>query len=96
MARRQQRRRSSFRPPRGAARETTREDAELDAGARRLLAVHDAGSLDSLVQQLRLVRDEADRTANEQPSPDALRAYRQAFRQLTEAERALGLIGRTN
>ncbi|HKB47022.1 MAG TPA: hypothetical protein VKC57_04955, partial [Ktedonobacterales bacterium] len=70
----------------------TREQAALDAGARRLVAVHDARSLESLVQDLRQLRDEADRVANEQPSPDALREYRRATRELTEAERAIVLI----
>lgn len=94
MARRQQRRRPAFRPPRGAAPETSREQAAVDAGARRLADAHDARSLESLVHDLRQLRDEADRSASDQPSPDALRAYRRACRELTEAERALELIGR--
>jgi len=93
MARRQQRRRPSFRPPRGAASETTREDAAVEAAARRLAGVHSVASLESRVRDLRQLRDEADRTASDQPSPDALRAYRRAARELTEAERALALIG---
>ena len=93
MARRQQRRRSSFRPPRGATPDTTREDVAVEAGARRLLGVHDARSLQSLVHDLRHLRDEADRIASDQPSPDALRAYRRACTELTQAERALVLIG---
>ncbi len=92
MARRQQRRRPAYRPPRGAAPDNTREQAALDAGARRLVAIHDARALESLVQDLRQLRDEADRNANEQPSPDALRAYRRAARELTEAERAVTLV----
>ena len=92
MARRQQRRRPSFRPPRGAAPETTREDAAVESAARRLSGVHSVASLESLVRDLRQLRDEADRTASDQPSPDALRTYRQATRELTEAERALVLI----
>jgi hypothetical protein len=92
MARRQQRRRA-FRPPRGATPDTTREQAALDAGARSLVAVHDARSLESLVQNLRQLHAEADRNANDQPSPDALRAYRRAARELTEAERAFMLLG---
>ena len=93
MARRQQRRRPSFRPPRGAAPETTREDAAVEAAARRLSGVHTVASLESLVRDLRQLRDDADRTASDQPSPDALRAYRRAARELTEAERALALMG---
>ena len=92
MARRQQRRRPAYRPPRGAAPDNTREQAAVDAGARRLVAAHDARSLESLVQDLRQLRDEADRVASDQPSPDALRAYRRAIRELSEAERAIVLI----
>ena len=92
MARRQQRRRPAYRPPRGAAPDNTREQAAVDAGARRLVAVHDARSLESLVRDLRQIRDEADRLASEQPSPDALRAYRRATQELSEAERAMTLI----
>ena len=94
MARRQQRRRPAFRPPRGAEADNTREQAAVDAAARRLLTVHDARALESLVQDLRHLRDEADRRASDQPSPDALRVYRRASRELTEAERAIALIGR--
>jgi hypothetical protein len=57
-----------------------------------LLAGHDARSLESLVGDLRQLRDEADRVANEQPSPDALRTYRRAARELAEAETALTLL----
>jgi hypothetical protein len=64
----------------------------LEAGARRLLTRHDARSLQSLVDDLRQLRDESDRLANEQPSPDALRTYRRAARELAEAERALALL----
>jgi hypothetical protein len=92
VARRQQRRRPAYRPPRGAAADNTREQAAVDAGARRLVAAHDARSLESLVQDLRQLRDEADRIASDQPSPDALREYRRASRELTEAERAIVLI----
>ena len=72
--------------------DNTREQAAVDAGARRLVAAHDARSLESLVQDLRQLRDEADRVASDQPSPDALRAYRRAIRELSEAERAIVLI----
>lgn len=92
MARRQQRRRPAYRPPRGVAPDNTREQAAVDAGARRLVAVHDARALESLVQDLRQLKAEADRLASDQPSPDALRAYRRATRELTEAERAIVLI----
>jgi len=57
-----------------------------------LLAGYDERSLQSLVNDLRLLRDEADRTAYEQPSPDALRSYRRVARELAEAETALTLL----
>jgi hypothetical protein len=90
MARRQQRR-PAFRVPRGQDRDRGAERAALDTGARRLLAAHDARSLQSLVNDLRLLRDEADRAASDQPSPEALRSYRRAAREFAEAEHALGL-----
>jgi hypothetical protein len=90
VARRQQRR--PFRQPQDRAADRAGEQAALEAGARRLLVNHDARSLESLVVDLRQVRDEADRTANEQPSPDALREYRRASRELAEAEKALTLL----
>jgi hypothetical protein len=46
----------------------------------------------SLVHDLTRLRDEADRAASEQPSPDALRTYRRAARELAEAERAQALL----
>lgn len=90
MARRQQRR--PFRQPRDRTPDRAREQAALDAGARRLLTEYDSRSLESRVNDLRLLRDEADREANDQPSPDALRTYRRAARELAEAERALTLL----
>jgi hypothetical protein len=91
MPRRQQRRRPAFRPPPGARSDNAAHQAAVDAGARRLLATHDAAALHSLVQDLRALRDEADRLAFEQPSPQALAGYRRAERELAEAERALAL-----
>jgi hypothetical protein len=90
MARRQQRR--PFRQPRDRGPDQAREQALVDAGARRLLAAHDARSLENLVHELTRMRDQADREASEQPSPDALRAYRRAARELAEAERAQALL----
>ena len=90
MARRQQRR--PFRQPRERTPDRAREQAALEAGARRLLTGYDERSLQSLVNDLRLLRDEADRNAYEQPSPDALRSYRQVARELAEAETALTLL----
>jgi hypothetical protein len=91
MARRQQRR--PFRQPRDRTPDRTREQAALEAGARRLLvAGNDAHSLQSMVNDLKMLRDDADRVAYEQPSPDALRSYRRAVRELAEAETALSLL----
>lgn len=90
MARRQQRR--PFRQPKDRGLDTDRQQAALQAGARRLLAAHDARSLQALISDLRMIRDEADREAYEQPSPGALQAYRVAARELAEAETALTLL----
>jgi hypothetical protein len=91
VARRQQRR--PFKQPKTRTPDTDGQQAALQAGARRLLSGHDARSLQSLVSDLRQLRDEADREAYEQPSPDALRAYRRVAQELAEAELALTLIG---
>jgi hypothetical protein len=45
-----------------------------------------------MVNDLKMLRDDADRVAYEQPSPDALRSYRRAVRELAEAETALSLL----
>jgi hypothetical protein len=73
----------------------TEDIGALDAGARRVLVAqgNDANRLAALVRDLRQVRDTADRAANDEPSPDALREYRRAPRELAEAERALALAG---
>ena len=65
----------------------------LDANARRVLAAHggDVGRLEALVRDLQQLRDEADRLAFAEPSPDALREYRRASRELAEAERAFAM-----
>src|SRR6476469_2091187 len=75
-------------------RNAEREDSGvLDANARRVMAAHgsDVGRLEALVRDLQQLRDEADRMAFEEPSPDALREYRRANRELAEAQRALVL-----
>jgi hypothetical protein len=66
----------------------------LDAGARRVLDANgnDVNRLQALVRDLQQLRDEADRLAFEEPSPDALRAYRRADRELAEAKRALTMV----
>jgi hypothetical protein len=94
VARRRQRR-PAFRPPRGVQPDSAREQAGIDAGARRLLGAHDARSLAALVHDLRRLREEADRSASDQPSPEALRVFRRAARELAEGERALSLLGGT-
>jgi hypothetical protein len=71
-----------------------REDTGvLDANARRVLAANggDAQRLEALVRDLEQLRDEADRLAFDDPSPDALREYRRASRELAEAQRAFAL-----
>ena len=67
----------------------------LDAGARRVLNAvgQDPDRLGALVRDLQQLRDEADRVAFQDPSPDALREYRRASRELAEAQRALKMTG---
>ena len=87
MPRRQQRRPVARKGAPKAPREDT---AALDASARRVLAAHggDPSRLESLVHDLQRLREEADRVAFDEPSPDALREYRRINRELTEAQRA--------
>ena len=94
MPRRQQRR-PAFRPTKGARRGQIEDTGALDAGARRVLFAlgPDPHRLSALVHDLRQLRDAADRVAYDEPSPDALRDYRRAARELAEAERALVLAG---
>jgi len=71
-----------------------REDTgALDANARRVLAANggDPLRLEALVRNLQQLRDEADRVAFDEPSPDALREYRRADRELADAKRAFAL-----
>jgi hypothetical protein len=51
----------------------------------------DPQRLEALVRDLQQLRDEADRLAFDDPSPEALREYRRASRELAEAERAFAL-----
>lgn len=96
MARRKQRR-PVFRPNRSGQRpERTIDQRVLEARARELLEQHDERALESLVGDVRLVRDEADRIALEEPSPEHLNAYRRAARNLQHAERALGLMAQSD
>jgi hypothetical protein len=91
MPRRQQRRPVSRK---GAPRPPRDEDSgALDASARRVLAAHggDARRLEALVRDLQQLRDEADRVAFQEPSPDALREYRRTSRELAEAQRAFAM-----
>ena len=94
MPRRQQRR-PVFRPRKGSRSARIEDTGALDAGARRVLLVQgsDPQRLMALVHDLRQLRDAADRAAYDDPSPDALRGYRRAARELAEAERALVLAG---
>ncbi|HET6315955.1 MAG TPA: hypothetical protein VFG86_05830 [Chloroflexota bacterium] len=58
-----------------------------------MLAAHggDAQRLEALVRNLQQLRDEADRVAFQEPSPDALREYRRTSRELAEAQRAFAM-----
>ena len=90
MPRRQQRRPVQRKGTPKSPREDT---GVLDANARRVLAANggDAQRLEALVRDLEQLRDEADRLAFDDPSPDALREYRRASRELAEAQRAFAL-----
>jgi hypothetical protein len=79
---------------RKGAFEAPREDAgALDASARRVLAAQgaDPRRLEALVRDLQQLRDEADRVAFQEPSPDALREYRRTSRELADAQRAFAM-----
>jgi hypothetical protein len=88
---RRQTRRPTLRSARDRRAERVEDQGLLDNGARRFLALHgsDPARLEALVRDLRQLRDDADRVAYEEPSPQALSAYRRAARELAEAERAL-------
>jgi hypothetical protein len=81
-------------PRKGAPRAPREDTGVLDANARRVLAAHggDARRLEALVRDLQQLRDEADRLAFQEPSPDALREYRRASRELAEAQRAFAMV----
>ncbi len=90
MPRRQQRRPVARK---GAPKETREDTGALDASARRVLASlgGDPARLEALVRDLQQLRDEADRVAFHEPSPDALREYRRTSRELAEAQRAFAM-----
>lgn len=90
MPRRQQRRPISRK---GAPKAPREDSGVLEASARRVLAAHggDPRRLEALVRDLQQLRDEADRLAFDDPSPDALREYRRANRELAEAQRAFAI-----
>jgi hypothetical protein len=77
----------------GAPRSPREDTGALDASARRVLASNngDPRRLEALVRDLQQLRDEADRMAFQEPSPDALREYRLRSRELAEAQRAFAL-----
>lgn len=81
----------------GAPKATHEDSGVLDANARRVLVAHggDVGRLEALVRDLQQLRDEADRVAFAEPSPDALREYRRTSRELAEAQRAILLATRS-
>ncbi len=89
---RRQQRRPIYRK---GAPKAPREDAgALDASARRVLAANggDPRRLEALIRDLQQIRDEADRLAFQDPSPDALREYRRTSRELAEAQRAFAMV----
>jgi hypothetical protein len=90
---RRQQRRPVFRPRKGGRSVKTEDTGALDAAARRVLLAHghDPERLAALVRDLQQLRDDADRMAFDEPSPDALRQYRRAAREVAEAERAVVL-----
>jgi hypothetical protein len=90
---RRQQRRPAFRPPKGARGAQREDTGALDASARRVLAANggDPRRLEALVRDLQQLRDQADRMAFDEPSPDALREYRRASRELAEAQRAFAM-----
>jgi len=55
----------------------------------------DPRRLEALVRDLQQLCEQADRVAFEEPSPDALREYRRASRELAEAQRAFALANGT-
>jgi hypothetical protein len=59
-----------------------------------VLAAHggDPARIHALVRDLQQLRDEADRVAFQEPSPDALRGYRRTNRELADAQRALAMV----
>ena len=77
----------------GAPKAPRQDTGALDASARRVLATHgaDPARLESLVRDLQQLRDEADRVAFQEPSPDALREYGRTSRELTDAQRAFAM-----
>ncbi len=77
--------------PRAWRVEPSARQQAIDVAARALLVSHDPATLRTLAGHLRSVCDEADRVAQETPSPPALETYRRAARSLAEAERALAL-----
>ena len=90
MPRRQQRRPIARK---GAPKAPREDNGALDASARRVLVAHggDASRIEALVRNLQQLRDEADRAAFQEPSPDALREYRRTSRELAEAQRAFAM-----
>jgi len=78
----------------GAPKAPHEDTGALDASARRVLAAHggDSARIEALVRDLEQLRDEADRVAFQEPSPEALREYRRTNRELVEAQRALAMV----
>ena len=64
----------------------------VDIEARRLAETFGQPQLETLLAEAQEAFDNADRISQEQPSPQALTAYRSAERRLQATERALELV----
>jgi hypothetical protein len=92
---RRQRQRPIIRRTKGDRSPRQEDTVALDANARRVLMANgsDPNRLQALVRDLQQLRDAADQVAFDDPSPDALREYRRAARELAEAQRAVRMAG---
>ena len=67
------------------------DESNLNAAARQLLSAHSSDELKMMLEQAEAEYAFADREAQEQPGPMALRRYRAASTALEEAQRAFDL-----
>jgi hypothetical protein len=78
----------------GAPKVQTEDTGACDASARRGLAAHggDPARIETLVPGLQQFRDDTDRVALHEPSPDAPHEYRRTNAKLAEAQRVLAMV----